>query len=59
MRSLGAQDGCGSGLPFAHRVATAGGLALAAAVRVVDRVHGDAMDAGRRPFQRIRPALPC
>src|SRR3981189_1833129 len=27
-----------------HRVATTGGLALATAVRVVDRVHGDTTD---------------
>src|SRR5712671_4035119 len=37
--------------PWADRVTAAGGLALAAAVRVVDRVHHDTADGGA-------PALP-
>src|SRR5581483_4680112 len=36
--------------PRAHRVTAAGGLALAAAVRVVDRVHHDAADGGALAF---------
>jgi hypothetical protein len=40
------------------RVPTAGGAALAAAHRVVHRVHGDAAVVRPPPSQRLRPALP-
>jgi hypothetical protein len=39
-------------------VATAAGAALAAAVRVVDRVHGDAADVRAEAHVARRPALP-
>src|SRR5215217_578193 len=44
--------------PGADRVTAAGGLALAATVRVVDRVHHDTADGGALAFHRMRPALP-
>src|SRR6185437_11070066 len=40
--------------PRGHRVTTAGGLALAAAVRVIDRIHGDA--AHVRPAAHVADA---
>ena len=48
------------GLPHGrHRMAAARGAAFAAAVRMVDRVHGRRRDcADGVPSQRLRPALP-
>jgi hypothetical protein len=46
------------GLPHGvARMTTARSAAFAAAVRVIDRVHGDAATVGRTPSQRVRPAL--
>ena len=46
------------GTPHGDRVPTSLGLPLAAAVRVVHRIHRRAADRGALPSQRLRPALP-